>query len=198
MLLGLRLKEKRKTKNNMNTPKEFIIHHTGGSDAAPLADSSNYSFEQCNTDHKVKFNMLSSLGYYVGYHYYIDKNGVVKQARADTDEGAHTKGRNSDSIGICLAGNFDSTLPTKAQTDSLKDLMAALAPKYKITVANPHRKYAAKTCYGNKLTDKWAQSILDSAYTPKKPVLEQPQGEKTYTPTREEAIKEIKRLSQYL
>lgn len=168
----------------MSTPIEFIIHHSGGTDTQPLADSSNYTFAQCNADHKVRFNFISSLGFYVGYQYVIEKDGKTTQGRADTEEGAHTVGRNKDSIGIMLSGNFDATLPTQAQITALKELFKKLAPKYNIKKASPHRAYAKKTCYGNKLSDTWAQEILNSVLIK--------------TPTREEAIAEIKRLSQFI
>lgn len=147
----------------MNVPKYLIIHHTGGSDLNPLQDSSNFTFEQCDQLHKEKFNMISSLGYYVGYHWYISKDGTIRQARADNDEGAHTIGYNSQSIGICLAGNFDATYPTQAQVDSLKKLINDYVKKYNIPKENivPHRKFAVKTCYGNRLADDWAAKLLD-------------------------------------
>lgn len=152
----------------MNQPKYLIVHHTGGSDANPLQDSSNFTFDQCNELHKQKFNMISSLGYYVGYHYYISKDGIVKQARADTDEGAHTIGKNLESLGICLAGNFDATDPTEAQKKSLSDLLSSLAVKYAIpgSAIVPHRHFAAKTCYGNRLADNWASNLLVVPATP--------------------------------
>ena len=75
--------------------KNIIVHHAGGTDSNPLQDSSNYTVAMCNNDHKARFNMLSSLGSYVGYHYFIDKAGVVTQTRADTEEGAHCVGYNN-------------------------------------------------------------------------------------------------------
>ncbi len=146
----------------MNKPLYLIVHHTGGSDIDPLQDSSNFTFEQCNEQHRKSFNMKSSLGFYIGYHYYIDKLGKVTQGRADTDEGAHTIGRNSESIGICLAGNFDATLPTEIQKVALAELLKRLSAKYGIPTQNivPHRFFGPKTCYGNKLADNWARSLI--------------------------------------
>lgn len=131
----------------------------------PLADSSNYTLAQCDADHKARFNMKSSLGYYVGYTYFIDKKGVVTQTRKDGEEGAHTIGHNKDSIGICLAGNFDATLPTQAQINSLKHLMAEKVALYNIPLDNivPHRKFATKTCYGKLLSDDWARKLIAPA-----------------------------------
>lgn len=148
----------------MNQPIYLIIHHTGGSDTNPLQDRSNFTFDQCNEQHRLSFNMISSLGFYVGYHYYISKDGTIKQARLDTDEGAHTIGYNSQSLGICLAGNFDSTMPTDSQINSLRTLLTQKSTQYKIALSNivPHRKFATKTCYGNKLQDNWASLLVMS------------------------------------
>jgi N-acetyl-anhydromuramyl-L-alanine amidase AmpD len=155
----------------MFTPKNIIVHHSGGTDFNPMQDSSNYTVQQCNTDHKNRFKGLpSSLGWWVGYHYFIDKAGNVTQTRKDTEEGTHCIGYNNHpgnsestySVGICLAGNFDATLPTEAQIKSLTSLMASLVAKYNIPLANivPHRTHANKTCYGKRLSDKWAADLL--------------------------------------
>lgn len=146
----------------MSNLKYIIVHHTGGTDAQPLADSSNYTVKQCDKDHKDRFNMLSSLNYYVGYTYFIDKKGVVTQTRLDGEEGAHAKGYNSNSIGICLAGNFDATLPTQAQVDSLTKLLKEKSAKFGILPENiiPHRNVAKKTCYGMKLPEDWARKLI--------------------------------------
>ena len=151
-------------------PKYLIIHHSGGTNANPLADSSNYTPAMCNADHKISFNMLSSLGSYVGYQYFIDKAGNVTQHRKDTEEGAHTKGYNKISIGICLAGNFDATLPTEAQITSLRTLQKKKMLEYGIPLANivPHRTFAVKTCFGKKLPDNWAQTIMADDSNPLK------------------------------
>lgn len=148
----------------MNKPIKIIVHHTSGSDANPLQDSSNFTFQACNELHKSRKFTKSSLGWYVGYHFYIAKNGQVTQARAYTDDGCHCIGQNTQSIGICLAGNFDATLPTKEQIDSLKQLMIKVCDECKIpkTEIYPHRKFANKTCYGNKLSDTWARDLISS------------------------------------
>lgn len=145
-----------------NVPKFLIVHHTGGTDSNPLADTSHHTFEIVDTYHKGLWNFKSSLGHYIGYHYFIDKSGKVTQGRADSDEGAHTKGKNLTSIGICLAGNFDAQLPTTKQKDALRTLLGRLSVLYGIPKANivPHRAFANKTCYGKKLGDTWAADLL--------------------------------------
>lgn len=40
----------------------------------------------------------------VGYHYVIRRDGQVEEGRSIDRKGAHVKGHNNDSIGICLIG----------------------------------------------------------------------------------------------
>ncbi len=146
----------------MNTPQWIVVHHSGGTDLNPLQDSSNYTVDQCNIDHKARFNFKSSLGWWVGYQYFIDKEGKATQCRADKEEGAHTIGKNNSSIGICLAGNFDATMPTARQIEALKTLLIEKSKEYNIPKENivPHRTFAKKTCYGNKLSESWARDLI--------------------------------------
>lgn len=146
----------------MNKPKYIIVHHFGGTDLYPLFDTSNQTFEIVNEDHRQKWNFKSSLGFYCGYHYVIDKTGKVTQGRAENEEGAHCIGKNLESIGVALAGNFDTTLPSQAQIESLKTLIIELKAQYNIPLENivPHRRFANKTCFGRLLADDWVQKLL--------------------------------------
>lgn len=150
--------------SRVNVPEFLIVHHTGGTDANPLADTSHHTFEIVDDWHRKLWQFRSSLGHFIGYHYFIDKTGKVTQGRADADEGAHVRGMNLKSIGICLAGNFDATLPTAEQTEALTEVLKELSAKHSIPVANivPHRKFSNKTCYGNKLSNDWAANLLKS------------------------------------
>lgn len=152
-----------------NKPQYIIVHHTGGTDANPKEDTSHHTFEVVNEWHKKLWNFKSSLGFYIGYHYFIDKTGKVTQGRKDTDEGAHTVGKNLSSLGICLAGNFDVTKPTTEQVTALKALIKAKMSEYGIPLDNavPHRKFAKKSCYGSLLPDGWVQDLFkEPAPTP--------------------------------
>lgn len=137
-----------------NNPTKIIVHHTGGTDKYPLADTSHHTAEIMESWH------LSKGWDGLGYHFVIHKDGEVWRGRPEHIGGAHTVGHNSTSLGICLSGNFDATLPTKEQEASLKKLLLELTAKYKITEIVPHRKYANKTCYGMKLGDTWAADLI--------------------------------------
>lgn len=142
-------------------PEIVIIHHTGGSDANPYADTSHHTVTMVDKWHKQLGFNKSTLGYYVGYHYFIDKHGIVTQCRSRGEMGCHTVGQN-DKVGICLAGNFDATLPTEEQTRSLKNLLEVIGyVKEKNIKPVPHRKFAPhKSCYGSKLPDDWAENLI--------------------------------------
>ena len=152
----------------MNKPEYLIVHHTGGIDSDPLADTSHHTFEMVNAWHKHLWNFRSTLGYYIGYHYFIDKEGKVTQGRADNEEGAHCIGKNRSSIGICLAGNFDATDPTEKQVKSITGLLKKLSKVHGIEQNKivPHRTFANKTCYGNRLPDGWAASLVTDGVEP--------------------------------
>lgn len=138
----------------MNIPTVVITHHTGGTDAQLLADSSFATVKDIDSWHRARWpEFRSSLGYFVGYHYVITKDGKVTQTRLDNEEGAHVIGMNTKSIGVCFAGNFDVTLPTEAQMQSWYKLYGDLLKKYPNIPTSPHRKYANKTCHGKRLKD---------------------------------------------
>lgn len=66
----------------------------------------------------------------IGYHYLIRSNGTVEIGRPVDREGAHTQGFNSDSIGICLTGNFMLTSPSGDQLNALIELVLELNLHY--------------------------------------------------------------------
>ena len=148
--------KKLKDKPKNNFPEMILVHHSGGTNQNPLEDTSNHTAQ-------IMENYHLSLGWVgLGYHYVIHKNGEVWKGRPEHYEGAHTKEYNRKSIGICLAGNFDLTLPTKEQENSLVGLLASIRSRYGAIPAYPHRKFANKTCFGRLLPDDWAEKISEN------------------------------------
>ncbi len=134
-----------------NRPNKIIVHHDGVSRVGP-------SFGVVNEYHQSLRFPKSTLGFYCGYHYWIERDGSLRQARCDDEPGAHTVGQNWSSIGIGLAGNFDVAMPSPEQEKALGDLVFQLCTEHKIlfTAVYPHRMYAEKSCYGANLHDQWA------------------------------------------
>lgn len=86
----------------------------------------------------------------IGYHYVIDIDGTVEFGRPIEQVGAHTKGHNANSIGICYVGGLLNgkahDTRTEAQKQSLKTLIERLKEKYPIVKISGHRDYANKAC----------------------------------------------------
>ncbi len=83
----------------------------------------------------------------IGYHCYITRNGEVNLGRPLLAVGAHAKGHNKNTIGICLEGDFRKDEPTDKQIEALtltvKNLMRTI-PTIK-TIYN-HRDLCKTLC----------------------------------------------------
>lgn len=66
----------------------------------------------------------------VGYHYVIRADGEIEHGRDPMIVGAHAKGKNRDSIGVCLAGDFRTMRPTAEQFKSCGALYAKSCRKH--------------------------------------------------------------------
>ena len=139
----------------LNLPDKIIIHHT--------ADSSNLEqFDKVNNWHKTQQFPRSSLGYYCGYHAFIERNGKTTFARMYDEIGAHTLGENRESVGICLAGNFDVEQPTEAQKNQLTQICMSLMTFYKIPINRiyGHRDFRQTSCPGKNINIKKIQFAI--------------------------------------
>ncbi len=72
---------------------------------------------------------------FTGYHYYITREGDVYQTRHENLIGAHAKGYNQHSIGVCYEGGLDrngnpADTRTPAQKATLWHLLRALRQDY--------------------------------------------------------------------
>lgn len=97
------------------------------------------------------FNIASGLS--IGYHYVIRRDGTVETGRPVSEAGAHAKGYNSTSIGICLVGGIDKDGKaednfTPEQWNSLIKLTAKLIKAYNISLDRVmgHNQVAKKDC----------------------------------------------------
>ena len=105
----------------------------------------------------------------VGYHYIIRRDGTIENGRPVEKQGAHVKGHNSDTIGVCLIGGRDSKGRhtdgldefqqqevlwefnyTKAQIDAMVGLVDKLKAAHSVTEVLGHRDYqgVTKRCPG--------------------------------------------------
>lgn len=116
---------------DVNKINKIILHHSAGSGTV----------EQIHTMHK----KLGWAG--IGYHYYITKDGVIHNGRPINMVGSHCVGNNTNSIGICLEGNFKKEEPTKEQLTALKSLVSQLRKEHQnIKRVFNHKDLCATEC----------------------------------------------------
>ncbi|QNL29331.1 N-acetylmuramoyl-L-alanine amidase [Pasteurella phage vB_PmuP_PS07] len=94
----------------------------------------------------------------VGYHLIITRDGTVEEGRIISQVGAHTKGYNAVSVGVCLVGGVDENMQpeanfTEAQKVALKEVLADLKVKYPDAQIKGHNDFAPKACPSFKVSN---------------------------------------------
>ena len=86
----------------------------------------------------------------IGYHVFITKDGEVYIGRPLDTVGAHTYGKNQESIGVCFEGNFDKEDMSKEQEEAgmfVLTLLGIVYPDAKLCRHNDFNN--KKTCPGD-------------------------------------------------
>jgi hypothetical protein len=109
--------------------KYVAMHHSGGLANDKYAPSQHLKWENINEAHRQRWNFKSSLGFYGGYNFFVEKDGTIKEFRAIGEETAAQLGHNFDTISICVAGNFivKNGVPVEVPTDEQKASVFQLA-----------------------------------------------------------------------
>ena len=86
----------------------------------------------------------------IGYHYVVYRDGSIHEGRDVAKMGAHCKGQNANSIGICYIGGLDANgkakdTRTEAQKRALRVLVAKLVKEYPIKEILGHRDTSPDT-----------------------------------------------------
>ena len=138
----------------MNHPTKIITHHALSLKSHTVADVDNW--------HRRRWpGFVSETGFHVGYHYVIEWDGSLTQTRYHYEEGAHTLGQNSSSIGVCFMGNFDHHYPSREQIKTWQKVYAQIGGELPVY---PHRKYATKSCHGKLLPDSYFAAMVGRKY----------------------------------
>jgi hypothetical protein len=126
--------------------KTIVLHHTGGDIA---------SFPNIRQDHlnRTKLDRID-----FGFHFWIEKNGIVDEGRPMYIRGSHATGGNMGSIGIELEGNFDIDLPADIQIENTKILINAIKNQVSFQGGNilyleTHLDVEGTKCPGSRFTD---------------------------------------------
>lgn len=112
----------------------IILHHTA---------TSSETVEQIHDYHKDKKGWAG-----IGYHLYVRKDGNVYRGRPIDTVGAHATGANTDSVGICFEGNFETEIMSDAQKQAGKEVVAYVKQLYGISIVQHHKDVGATSCPG--------------------------------------------------
>lgn len=87
----------------------------------------------------------------IGYHFVVRLDGTVECGRPLAKTGAHCRGHNSRSVGVCYAGGIGgdgrpADTRTQAQREALLGLLTALCRRFPGAVIHGHRDFAPKAC----------------------------------------------------
>ncbi|MEW5249932.1 N-acetylmuramoyl-L-alanine amidase [Microbulbifer sp. 2201CG32-9] len=100
----------------------------------------------------------------IGYHYVIERDGVLKQGRPDDRPGAHARGFNHLSLGFCLVGGLaeDGKTPqnnfTLEQFDTLRNILEYYKTHHPEAEVLGHRDLGAnKACPCFDVREWWAR-----------------------------------------
>ena len=125
----------------MRTITMIVIH------CSATREGTRYPFAECRRDHIANRRFKD-----IGYHYYIDREGVIWPGRPEQQVGAHCRNHNKHSIGVCYEGGLDrqgrpKDTRTQAQKTAMKCLLEYLREQYpKALVLGHHDLNPAKEC----------------------------------------------------
>ena len=124
----------------MRNINKIIIH------CSATPEGKNFTVKQIDACHRQRgFNGI-------GYHFVIYLDGSIHVGRALAKAGAHCKGHNAHSIGVCYIGGVatDGKTPkdtrTDAQKESLVKLITELRQQFPNASVHGHREFANKAC----------------------------------------------------
>lgn len=134
----------------MRTINEIIVH------CSATPEGKDYTVKQIDQWHRQRgFDCI-------GYHYVVYRDGTVHKGRDEQRIGAHCKGHNANSIGVCYIGGCatDGKTPkdtrTAAQKAALVKLLRELRQRYPKAIIHGHRDFAAKACPSFDATKEYA------------------------------------------
>lgn len=143
----------------MKHPKYIVIHHSESPDHNTLDWAGIRNWHTCHNKWRA-----------IGYHFGLERIGKQYETlvgRMPTDTGAHCRGKNRKSWGVCIIGNFDHKVPPPVQWKLAVKFAASLTELADIPVDNVlgHREgdpTTNKTCPGRCFDmDKFRKDVFE-------------------------------------
>ncbi len=129
------------------TPTEIIIHATATRPEWMARKPLAAKIAEITSWHKQRGFRT------IGYHWIIDRTGETLPGRPETEQGAHVKGHNRNTLGVSLVGGFGGAATDKfddhftvKQRTALENLIADIQTRHNITKLSGHNEYANKGC----------------------------------------------------
>lgn len=143
----------------MFKPTKIIIHHS------LTKDSQTVSWGAIRKYH-IETLGWGDIGYHVGVEL-VGNHYEVFLGRPWDKVGAHTRGQNKDSLGICFVGNYDLEEPSKEMLIEGGKLIHMWMKLFAISFKKicPHRHFATyKTCPGRQFDIDTLFATIPSIY----------------------------------
>ena len=127
----------------MRQIKTIFLHHS------LTRDSETVSWDAIRRYHTQALGW-SDIGYHAGIELINDRYEILL-GRPFSKTGAHTRGHNRNSIGICMVGNFDLYFPPDEQWNLTMNFIRDLMKIFKISKKHifGHCEFSSKSCPGN-------------------------------------------------
>tara|TARA_R110002051_G_scaffold242550_1_gene302854 strand:+ start:611 stop:1027 length:417 start_codon:yes stop_codon:yes gene_type:complete len=100
----------------------------------------------------------------IGYHYVIELDGFCGHGRSEETPGAHARGHNSRSIGVCYVGGVSKEMEPKdtrtdLQKDALNIIIRHLINKYPDAEICGHNEFSSKSCPSFNVKEEYSNLI---------------------------------------
>jgi hypothetical protein len=140
--------------------RRITVHHSAEREPPELNGSMGQSTAAVRSIQKAHMDGKETGYGDIGYHFVVDPYGRVFQGREIEWQGAHAAGANNiQNIGICVIGNFDEQVPTKAALEKLRQLIDNLRSTWKIQRDQvlTHQQLKKTECPGRNLA-RWVEA----------------------------------------
>lgn len=140
---------------------EVILHHSW---KPHLQEDATRTIESSAVRGIEHFHVQTNGWAGIGYNWLAAPSGRVYEGRGWGRTGAHTEGRNSRSVGICLLMDGDRFDPTPAAIAAVRQLTrdgigkGHITPGYQL---RGHRDYSSKTCPGDRVYPRLREFHVD-------------------------------------
>lgn len=101
----------------------------------------------------------------IGYHYIVTLDGTIHAGRSIDEVGAHVRGRNMSTIGICYVGGLDADgKAANTMTDAQRVAIDCICRALVVVLDRPleitgHNEHSAKACPSFNVEDEFGDLV---------------------------------------